>query len=45
MSGIDRNGKSRNGTNGNLDYIEVNEGIENTMGKRMGLVLYKRKLN
>ena len=45
MSGTDKNGKSRNGTNDNLDCIEVNEGIEYTMGKKIGLVLYKRKLN
>ena len=45
LSRIDKSGKSRNGTNENLDCIEVNEGIENTMGRRIGLVLYKRKLN
>ena len=44
MSGIDKYGKSRNGTNGNLDCIKVKR-VENAMGKRIGLVLYKRKLN
>ena len=29
----------------NLDCIEVNEDIKNTVGRKIKLVLYKRKLN